>query len=585
MNRKWLTIENSLYTIAFILGLVLRWLNLGVFPLSDAEASWALQALSLSRAEVFSAGPQPAFIALTSFIFTIFGSSNALARLWPALAGGLLVFFPIFFRNKFGRTAALVMAFGLALDPGLVALSRQAGGPMAAISFTVLALGSAYSGASILTGVLGGLALLSGPAVIHGMLGLFLTWLVVRALNLAQLFDRVGEHGVERRPRLLQGLLALVATILIAGTLFFRFPNGLSAWMGTLPAYFSTWLTPSGVPALRLGAALLVYQPLAVIFGVIGGVRHWRDKSDFVPHFGLWFVVAFLLALIYPARQVSDIAWAIIPLWGLAAMEISAVSTAEREQRWIYLGQAGLMFLLLALFWLNLAGLVQPVANAQAYTLRLAVMAGLLALIILTAVLIGLGWSWQTARIGVIIGLCAALGTYMLATIWSASQLNAYRQPDLWVTAPTTGDADLLSSTVGDLSEWNFGLRESIDLAVAVDSPALRWLFRDFDQVNYLSGEPVLPAGESPSVVIIRQTQEEPSLSASYRGQDFVWWVSPGWQGALPADLTGWLTARKAPLNLEHVILWARADLFPGGSAEPANDFRDDLAPEDGDFP
>jgi predicted membrane-bound mannosyltransferase len=92
-----------------------------------------------------SLGSQPAYIFLTGSTFAVFGSSDFTARLWPALLGGCLVLLPFFFRRPLGRLAALVCAFGLALDPGLVAVSRQAGGPMLAVSFLLLALGLAYA--------------------------------------------------------------------------------------------------------------------------------------------------------------------------------------------------------------------------------------------------------------------------------------------------------------------------------------------------------------------------------------------------------------------------------------------------------
>jgi len=104
-------------------------------------------------------------VLLTGLLFFLFGDSNAIARLWPALAGSLLVLLPWTFRGYLarypaGRIAGLVLAFGLALDPGLVAASRLAGGPMLAAGFGLLALGFAYDRRSLPFGILGGLALI-----------------------------------------------------------------------------------------------------------------------------------------------------------------------------------------------------------------------------------------------------------------------------------------------------------------------------------------------------------------------------------------------------------------------------------------
>src|SRR5690606_24605371 len=127
----------------FLLGAGLRFLSLGSAELSELEAGWAMQALRVARGEPLAAAPlaQPAYIFLTGLTFTVLPATNALARFWPALSGSLLVLLPLFFRKSLGRTAALIFAFGLALDPGLVAGARTAGGPVMAASFALLTLG------------------------------------------------------------------------------------------------------------------------------------------------------------------------------------------------------------------------------------------------------------------------------------------------------------------------------------------------------------------------------------------------------------------------------------------------------------
>jgi hypothetical protein len=114
-----------------------------------------------------------------------------------------------------------------------------------------------------------------------------------------------------------------------------------------------------------------------------------------------------------------------------------------------------------------------------------------------------------------------------------------------------------------DLSEWHTGLPQSIDIVATVDSAALRWALRSFRDARFVS----TPAsGELPAIMITRQEELFPSLTASYRGQDFTWWLAPGWSSALPPNPVGWLTYHEAPVLEEQIILWARSDLFPGGN-------------------
>jgi hypothetical protein len=194
MRAPKITPEHLLYLLAFLLALFLRTYQLGAGALSDAEAGWALQALGVARGETVSLGAQPAYIILTSQLFSILSASNFLARLYPAIAGSLLVWLPFFFHRWTGASlwlhrASLVMAFGLAIDPGLVALSRQAGSPVPALAFFLLALACLYERRMVLMGIFAGLAVLSGHAFLQGMLilgsaGSCIVWLKTLSFDL-----------------------------------------------------------------------------------------------------------------------------------------------------------------------------------------------------------------------------------------------------------------------------------------------------------------------------------------------------------------------------------------------------------------
>ena len=128
------TLEHAFYALALVFAIGLRFLNLGALPLSDFEANWALQALRVAQGLHPALGTNPAYLHLTAVLFYIFGGTNFLARFWPALAGCALVLAAWFLRGRIGRIPALVLAFGLAIDPGLVAMSHLAGGPMLAVA-------------------------------------------------------------------------------------------------------------------------------------------------------------------------------------------------------------------------------------------------------------------------------------------------------------------------------------------------------------------------------------------------------------------------------------------------------------------
>jgi hypothetical protein len=218
------------------------------------------------------------------------------------------------------------------------------------------------------------------------------------------------------------------------------------------------------------------------------------------------------------------------------------------------------------LLWLNLAGIAQQSSAPQIDPLRQAVILGVIGLAGLTTALMGLGWSWQAAWKGLVIGLSSTFLLYTLANIWDVSQLRKDLHPELWAPAPVSQTADLLLETVRDLSSWSTNRADGIDVLLALDAPSVEWLLRSYPRLKKVASLQEIPSGETPSIVITRQYEVQPSLAAGYRGQAIYWWQTPAWTGALPADVMRWIVFRQArDLNTEQIILWVRADLFPGG--------------------
>jgi hypothetical protein len=539
------------------------------------------------------------YTVLTGWAFSLFGSSNFLARFWPALSGVLLILFPALISRPnrphlIGRTSALILSFGLALAPGLVVVSRQADGPMPALAYSLLTVGLLYSRLPLLAGITGALALLCGPTAVHGILMIGLTWSIA-SWFLKPPFRDQAEKDITNSPpeaipqpvfpgkidyRWLFG--ALVTTLLLVGSDFFRHPLGIASWVDTLPLTLQSWFSPSGIPALRLLAGLILFQPVAVLFGFIGAVR----GLFFLPEAGeslrqrfctrlflVWIAIGLLLLLVNPSRQMSDLIWIIPPFLALAAGELRRYLPQGKVNP-ITLVHAATLVILLGLFWFSLAAASRMQPGELERTGRFIVMLGILALGGLTTVLIWLGWSWSIARTGLVWGLTIGLALHSISMLWGASYLRANQPQELWGSIPATAETTLFEQTVRDLSWRNTGRPESIDIISTVKYPSLRWILRNFTQVRFVDSltqgvqpgfSPAFLGDQLPSILITHQDQETPALAASYRGQDFTWRRSPGWLGALPQDLSSWLTFRRAPILPDNIILWARADLFPGG--------------------
>jgi hypothetical protein len=591
MDTKRITVEHVLYLILFALSLGVRLLRLGAAPLSEFEAGWALQALEVARGANLTYGPNPGYISLTGLAFFLLGSSDGLARFFPALAGSLLIWLPFIFRHQLGRRAAVLAAIGLTIDPGLVSLSRLAGGPMIAVSFGLLALGLWYARQPILAGICAGLALLGGPAILMGIAGLGIAWFAGAILlrHGQMLLSEDGIRPVFPWREVKIGLSALAGTLFVAGTLFLLYPQALGGVGRMVPAFAAGWVDTTGIPAARLIAVLVFYQPLALVFGFAASIRAWGNADPLPRWLSLWSAAALLLVLAYPGRQVGDLAWMLIPLWVLAGLELARHLQVYEWEKVPALGQTALIVILMTLAWINLAAMSLPFGGEEVLRLRWLVIGGSAALVGVTTSLVALGWSPTVAQRGLIWGFGIGLGLYTLAGMWGVSQLRANGEQELWSPPPAISQANLLMQTLGDLAEWRTGHRNHLELVVTEPGPAIRWLLRDWEGARFVT---VISPTERPAAIISEVDQATPSLTAAYRGQDFAWRVGPGWEGAVPQELPAWITFRNAPQAKEHIILWARGDLFPEGSlilesepafpTEPTTPEDEDLIPERG---
>ncbi len=458
----------------------------------------------------------------------------------------------------------MILAFLLALDPGLVAISRQAGSPILAVTFLLFAWGFWERRRPGWAGVFAGLALLSGTWLWSGLLALAVTWAIRQVLEGRQKTESETAPARRDRSEWLTGLWFALGTIILAGTLFFVSPNGLSAWLSAIPEYFQGWVQPSGVTAGLLLFSLVAYQPLGLVLAIIISVRGWIQGSRRVMSLSLWMLVALLLALFYPARQVADLAWMLVPLWSLAALELTRNLNVLPEERREVLGVAGLSILILVFIWFDFLGLIQAGGSPDQVTLRTWLMVGSFFLLVVSILLVAVGWSIRVARLGAVLGLTAVLGVYSFGALLGAAGLRVVPDAvEMWSPDRAIPQAGLLLTTVDQMSDWSNNNINSQPVTIAgINSPALVWLLHDRTE-NVVSE---LDISTSPPIVITTD-QANPALAAGYRGQSFVWRQAPQWGQANFSDLVDWISFHQIPVTPENIIVWVRSDLFIDSAA------------------
>jgi len=567
MNYRHFKYEGWLYALALLFAILLRFAQLDAFPLTDVEAAPALQALQVSQGLKPALDQRPFYILSTAVLFFIYGGgTDFLARLIPALAGSLLILAPLLFADRLKPRVSVALAFFLALDPGLVALSRQVASPILALTFLLFALGFYNQRKPRLAAALAAFAVLSGAAIWIGILGLAIAWGILRFLNSRR--PQPAPSDLESSPADPQpstfnfqpSSLArpFIFTFLLAGSLFFLVPNGLSAALASIPNFLSNWFAPSIFPPGRLLFSLPFYQPLGILLAVFAMARGWKNGSPRIIALSLWLFAALLLAVVYPSRQMGDLAWALIPLWALAALELVRNVDIFVEERGEVAGVILLTAFIWTFAWLDFAGLTTLLPESREYIMRFWLLVGSLFLLAMSLLLVAAGWSIRVARIGGIWGLALTLGTLGVSGAFGAAGLRGYAFPELWWLAEQPLHARLLASTVSDVSEWGLGNDYAAKVTIAgLDSPALEWILRE-RQVSVVQ---ILADSASPEIVIT-PFQDNPQLSSAYRGQDFAWRQTPLWDTNTAQNWIRWAALREMPTSGETLILWVRDDLF-----------------------
>lgn len=563
-NQTRISTEVLLYSLIFVLAAALRFTLLGKVPLVESEASWAYQAWQIWRGELIRPGSLVSYLSITKGLFFIFGSSNYAARVLPAAAGSLAIWIPYLMRGQFGRIPALVLAFGFAIDPAVVSVSRIAGGPIPALIFLLLA-GAAFHQTnlkwSLVFLVLG---LFSGPAFWMGAAILGITLILSRVFgfwegkeyfqtrfagftnNQDSNFQAAGEYFLP---------LLVLFTV---GSFFFSQLEGLSAWTGSLPEFLRGWISPSGISPLKLLIALIVSNPFSIIFGALGFLNAWR-KNDLVGKIiSLWFGISILLVSLYPGRQTLDLIWVVIPLWAGAAKE-SVRILQKVKSFWVTNVLSGITVVLFTLNWLTFTGMIFQLGNQQSILLQWGLIAASLALGLLAMAIVASEWDWPTAVKGLVVGVIGVLGFYLFSATVQGADLKAGDPRSLWTNEPGAGQVNLLLDSIAEVGIAETGRADSIQGAVINGDLTLKWILRDHPGIEFIE---VYDPDLIPPILITREIDNVQVPEAAYRGQDFVIAVNPGWTGLLPEDWISWIAFRSGPIENEDIIFWVRNDIL-----------------------
>ncbi|MGI8486586.1 MAG: SMP-30/gluconolactonase/LRE family protein [Thermomicrobiales bacterium] len=335
-----------LIVIGLVVALAMRFTQLNIYTMTQGEAQWAYDSWSLYLGHNLPNGGAlptvaPVFLLLQSLAFFLFGTTDAIARLVPAILGFGLVGITLLLRPFLSRFAVVGMLLLTAMSPTLVFASRTSE-PIITVAFfsllafvAILRAGNVEAGAAtktwaIVVGFAIAATLGSGPEGVTALIALAVG-LVVGVLSDSGKDDE-ARGAVARSLRkvlrdkgaLTSGVVALVVTLIV---LFSRGFSDIGALSG-IAKTFTTWgrmmtTQSSTTPVQFFLYTSVLYEILAVVFAIVtvtagrsAAARTTEGRrSELQPAaFAGWFIAALLLQSLASGRQPDQLTIVTLPL-------------------------------------------------------------------------------------------------------------------------------------------------------------------------------------------------------------------------------------------------------------------------------
>lgn len=336
-----------LLVIGLLAAVAMRFTQLNIYTMAQGEAQWAYESWSLYLGHKLPNGGAmptvaPVFLLLQSLAFFLFGTTDAIARLVPALFGFGLVALILLLRPFLSRFAVVGMLLLAAMSPTLVFASRTSD-PMVAVAFfsllafvAILRAGNNDTGATSTTtttwAVVAGVAIAatlgSGPEGVTALIGVAVG-LVVGVLSDSGKDDHDrgaianGLRSILRnKGALTSAIVTLVISLIVLFSRGFSDIGALSGIVKTFTSWGRMMTTQSSTTPVQFFLyTSLLYEILAVVFAIVA-VTAGRSsavtqdrRSELQPAaFAGWLIAALLLQSLASGRQPDQLTIVTLPL-------------------------------------------------------------------------------------------------------------------------------------------------------------------------------------------------------------------------------------------------------------------------------
>ena len=572
-----------LLTILLIFGIYLRIAQLSNRPLNELEAKTALQSLNYANGTPDFSITQPLYIVVTSLFFQLFGTGNLVARLFSAMCGFLILFFPFLYHRKIQLAKLTFLVAFIALDTILITWSTQADGLIPFLALSLYGLYFLSIDKKISGIILVGLSIALGLRAFPFVIAIFIAMPILAVLDVLWFSTGIRPMNVLSQKMNRYQWFMLIAVIVLGATGFFAFPSGLN---GLGNAFLSTFTADAlDKQYFRLNffpmlMAFLLYLSIPFILTVVA-IRAGMKKSDYQALIAFIGILIMAGLLWFLGQGVLTLAYLILPLLVLASD--CALLTNNRNPLKLHQIQtiAASLIPFLGFFLLQrLAEIIQlqdlslpltirwqdtmyslPFNRFTSYTLIIAI--GIIVVVVLIPTILR-SFDRKQTRIGLIFGLLVVTVLSMVHNSWNAAGLNPggdFRQNN---TVPEQHSLLLgrikfpvsseLVPIVDEISLKSVGFTNRLKGANLVRNDVmLDWILREYPNVTKRAL--VSKTGNNLDLLISDPAAEMP-VSGGYVGMVIDWSSSINWDQFTTQDWLSWLLYKNQYETRSQVIIW-----------------------------
>ena len=544
------------FLLAFLVGLGLRLWRLSDMRFTLAEAQIAQGAWQMAMGDASGLPGNMSYAGLSAFLFFLFEPSYLFARLLPVLLGSSLILVPWFWRDVLGKQAALVLAFGMAIDPLLLSFSRQIVTPIFVLAGLAWAVTALKNKRPALAGSMLSLAFLGG----------YTFWVV--ALVGVVVFLVWRKHGQFEFPSnsykaktfLKPFLTSFFVSLMLVGSAFLLCSEGVGGIGAGLVELGQLFGRKYEIALYQPIMVALAYSILPLVFAVWALIDDLRNHQPLknLP-FLIGWALSVLLSILLGRRDLGMLVFAAVFAWLAAAGRIAHILEQGSERREVVLAVTLFQIVILAYIQMVSGRLVSSAVNSQDFQFALfAVLAGVLLLVIST-VLVGMGWSrqvggqaLQNSLLILLIFLTVGLSLRSIRSQQESTTLSLLAGP---IVLPNND----IEEAVAEIDREGRADKTEISYDLGNLEQEFAWFFRQ--QVNWKSAKTDVQAD-----LMLSENETDFSAADAYRGRNIVLFRNIDTNVVKPVDFLKTLLGEPLPSVSQNGILWVRLNLFTGAN-------------------